>query len=99
VQGLDEALRDVDRVARHRLLRALGRRAVADPAAQDTLVRAIRGASPVAAIRALERAVSAAPPAGNPALRAVTEAARSEDALVREEALRALGSREAGPGK
>jgi hypothetical protein len=89
VQGLEDLLREVDPPARHRLLRALGRRAVADLAAQDLLARAVKGPSPVAALRALAPAAAALKPPSAP-LRALVEAVHAPDALVCEEALRGL---------
>jgi hypothetical protein len=91
LQGLDDALHDVDRPAQHRLLRALGRRASGDLVFQDVLLRAVKGPSAVAALRATAQA-AAAMKAPNRMLAAVVEAARSPDALLREEALRALAS-------
>jgi hypothetical protein len=91
VQGLEEIIRDADRGARHRLLRALGRRAAADQAAQDLLVRSTKGPGAVAALRALAPVAAALKPPNAP-LRALAEAVNAPDALVREEALRALAA-------
>jgi hypothetical protein len=91
VRGLDDALKDVDRPARYRLLRALGRRAAADPALQEVLIRASRGGSPLAALRAIGvAAASMTPP--NPMLGTLLEMARSADPVLREEALRAFAA-------
>ena len=92
VQGLDDALRDVERPARHRLMRALGRRASSDPAALDVLIRALKGPSPVAAARALGRAAAERDRPEQRGRARALDAARSADLLVREEALHALAS-------
>jgi hypothetical protein len=91
VLSLEDALRDVDLPGRHRILRALGRRAVADAAAQDVLLRAVKGPSGVAALRALEHAAALPKPPAS-IVRALLDAAQSQDLLLREEALRMLAS-------
>jgi hypothetical protein len=89
VQGPGDALADLDTPGRHRVLRALGRRAASDPVSQDVLLRAVRGRSPVAALRAVGHAAAAMKPP-NQLLRTLIEASQSPDVLLREEALRSL---------
>jgi hypothetical protein len=91
IQGLDDVLRDVALYGRNRIFRALGRRAAADPGAQELLIRAAKGPNAVVALRAIARAASQAKPQ-SPLVKALVEAALGSEDLAREEALRGLAS-------
>jgi hypothetical protein len=93
VQDIEPALEIVSAEGRNRIIRALGRRAAADEWARKPLLRTLSGPGRVAALRALAPAAAAAKPP-SPLVAAFTEGIRSGDPLVREEALRAVGTHE-----
>jgi hypothetical protein len=91
VQGLEALVPTLGSEGRNRVLRALGRRAAADPRSQADLLRCVKGPGGVAALRAIGAAATG-PASAPPLVQAIHDAARAADPLLREEALRILAS-------